>query len=152
MRFCIDNNILRCEQHGFRAKCSCLTNLLECFNDWTSSFDDTATGVDIVYTDFKKAFDTVPHSRLLHKLRGYGIRGKVLNWLKSFLTGRRQRVILNGSSSKWTPVISGVPQGTILGPLCFLLYINDLPDRISSSIKLFADDCKVYRDIRSKSD
>ena len=114
--------------------------------------DEQGTGIDVIYTDFRKAFDSVPHNRLLQKLSSYGIRGKVHAWLKGFLVGRQQRVVLNGSFSKWTSVTSGVPQGTILGPLCFLLFINDLPERVTSIIKLFADDCKLYRKIKKKSD
>ena len=152
MSYCQANNILSCEQHGFRSKCSCLTNLLECFNDWSLIYDEPNTGIDIIYTDFRKAFDSVPHNRLLQKLSSYGIRGNILSWFKAFLVGRQQRVILNGSFSRWSDVISGVPQGTILGPLCFLLFINDLPTKVSSKIKLFADDCKLYRKINTRLD
>ena len=86
------------------------------------------------------------------KAKFYGISGKVNNWLRDFLTGRRQRIVVNGSSSKWSPVLSGVPQGTVLGPILFLLFINDLPSLVSSSVKLFADDSVLYRDIESSAD
>ena len=95
----------------------------------------------MIVFDFSKAFDSVPHQRLLAKLNHYGIRGKNLQWRQSFLLDRKQRVVLNGSSSPWSPVISGVPQGTVLGPLLFLLYINDIVDNITSQVSLFADDC-----------
>ena len=152
IHFCNKNNIFTCEQHGFQSGCSCLTNLLECLNDWTSNFDIPNTGTDIIYTDFKKAFDSVPHRRLLLKTSSYGIRGKMLKWLTSFLSNRKQRVVLNGTPSEWSDVISGVPQGTILGPILFLLYVNDIPERIQSTAELFADDCKIYRRINSRED
>ena len=91
-----------------------------------------------------KAFDTVPHQRLLLKLESCGIRGKLLSWLTSFLTGRRQRVVVGGKESSWGEVLSGVPQGSVLGPCLFLIFINDLPDVVQSSISLFADDTKLY--------
>ena len=94
----------------------------------------------------------MPHERLLLKAKFYGISGKVNNWLRDFLTGRRQRVVVNGSSSKWSPVLSGVLQDTVLGPILFLLFINDLPSLVSSSVKLFADDSVLYRHIESSAD
>ena len=110
--YCRKHNIISCNQHGFQAGKSCLTNLLHCMNDWTTSYDkQPKEGTDIIYTDFQKAFDSVQHKRLLHKLSVYGIQGKLLNWIKSFLTNRRQRVLLNGSPSDWEAVVSGVPQG-----------------------------------------
>ena len=102
--------------------------------------------------DFSKVFDSVPHNRLLLKLNQYGITGNIHAWLTKFLTCRRQRVVLGGASSSWNTVISGVPQGTVIGPLMFLIYLNDLPEGISSPIRLFADDCVIYRNISSKSD
>ena len=94
-------------------------------NDWTTSYDkQPKESTNIIYTDFQKAFDSVQHKRLLHKHSVYGIHGKLLNWIKSFLTNRRQRVIINGSSSDWEAVVSGVPQGTIMGPIFFLLFVH----------------------------
>ena len=106
----------------------------------------------MLFLDFAKAFDTVPHERFFLKATFYGISGKVNNWLRDFLTGRRQRVVVNGSSSQWSPVLSGVPLGTVLGPILFLLFINDLPSLVSSSVKLFADDSVLYRNIESSAD
>jgi hypothetical protein len=126
--------------------CSCITQLIECLNDWTDSFDNKL-GTDAIYLDFAKAFDTVPHNRLKLKLRNAGIRGNVLGWIVSFLNNRRQKVVLPGGSSSWMNVTSGVPQGSILGPILFLLYVNDLPDCVNSTAKLFADDTKLYREI-----
>ena len=108
--------------------------------------------MDIIFLDLAKAFDSVPHERLLLKASYYGIRGKLHTWLRCFLTERKQRVVVNGTSSDWSAVSSGVPQGTVLGPVLFLLYINDLPSSISSTVKLFADDSVVYRQIQRVED
>ena len=104
-------------------------------------------GVDSIYLDCKKAFDTVPHKRLIAKLEAYGISGKILRWIKCFLSDRSQMVCIKGVLSDSLPVLSGVPQGSVIGPLLFLIYINDLLDEISSSGKLFANDSKIYRRI-----
>ena len=90
-RFFEENNIITCDQHGFQSKCSYLTKLLECLDDCTVAFDEPRTGIDIIYTDFRKAFDSVPHQRLLLKLRNYGIKGRLHKWLDSFLANRLQR-------------------------------------------------------------
>ena len=107
---------------------------------------------DVILLDFCKAFDKVPHHLLLHKLDHYGIRSSTFKWISSFLSGRSQRVVCNGYTSAPVNVTSGVPQGTVLGPLLFLVYINDLPDTISSCCSLFADDCLLYRQIKNKND
>jgi len=146
-----NNSLITKHQHGFMTGRSCLTNLLEAFESWTRILD-AGFGIDIIYLDYRKAFDTVPHSRLLAKLQGYGISGPVLKWIEAFLTGRLMRVMVNGNSSSWVEVVSGVPQGSVLGPLLFLLFVNDLPDWVKSSIKMFADDTKLWSTIRSASD
>ena len=138
------NNCFSKFQHGFRSGFSCVTQLLEAIDDWTK-FLDNGKQVDMIYFDFKKAFDTVPHKRLAGKLHSYGIRGNILNWLENFLHKRKQRVILDGQTSEWTDVTSGIPQGSVLGPILFLIYINDFPDIVQSFIKLFADDTKIYK-------
>ena len=119
--------------------------------DWAHTFD-SGYRTDMAIFDFSKAFDSVPHKRLLSKLDLYGIRNSNLKWISSFLSDRKQRVTLNGAQSSWRPVISGVPQGTVLGPLLFLLYINDIVSDITSEIRLFADDCILYRAIKDPSD
>ena len=102
--------------------------------------------------DFAKAFDKVPHRRLLYKLDYYGKRGSTHKWITSWLSGRFQKVVLDGQASDPVPVLSGVPQGSVLGPVLFLIFINDLPENIRSSVRLFADDCVLYRNIESPSD
>ena len=101
---------------------------------------------------FKKAFDSVPHKRLIKKLEGYEIKGILLKWFKNFLNGRQQRVVINGKASDWTNVLSGFPQGSILGPILFIIFINDLPGVAGNVCKLFADDCKLYKNIKSEVD
>ena len=100
--------------------------------------------IDVIYMDFMKAFDKVPHLRLLIKLQSYGICNKTLDWIKAFLAGRHQRVVVNGHMSEWSEVTSGIPQGSFLGPPLFMMFINDLPKTVQCGVKLFADDTKVY--------
>lgn len=145
------NELLSEHQHGFMSGRSCLSNLLETLECWTDALDN-GNRVDCVYLDFRKAFDSVPFQRLLLKLRGYGINGKVLKWIESFLTGRKMRVGVRGSFSQWASVSSGVPQGSVLGPLLFLIYVNEIPDLFSCSSKIFADDTKVWSVIRDEKD
>ena len=146
-----NNNILTNLNHGFRSGYSCETQLLITVNDLLKS-QNNGTQVDIGILDFSKAFDTVPHSKLLYKIEKYGIRGALHTWLRNFLTKRHMTVILEGIQSEEVPVTSGVPQGTVLGPLLFLCHINDLPDCVSSQVRLFADDSLIYRPIHSALD
>ena len=133
-------------QHGFRSKHACKSQLLITTDEFIQNFE-SKTQTDVVVLDFSKAFDVVPHQRLLHKLDHYGIRGTTPNWIQNFLTNRTQKVVVDGSSSESARVRSGVPRGTVLGPLLFLTYINDLPSTVSSQVCLFADDCLLYRPI-----
>ena len=118
---------------------------------WSRVIDD-GINIDVIYLDFQKAFDKVPDQHLFSKLKAYGIRGKVFDWIEKFLSRRKQRVAVHGSYSNWTDVISEVPQGSVLGPTLFIMYVNDLPDYIKSSLKLFADDTKIYRPITLSTD
>lgn len=128
-----------------------MTNMLESLEDWTETLD-RGDKLDIIYLDYSKAFDTVPHKRLLAKLYGYGIRGRLLDWLKSFLTGRKQQVSIGTAYSDWGEVTSGIPQGSVLGPILFVIYVNDMPLAVNSGIKMFADDTKLYRAISTDHD
>ena len=145
------HNILTDSQHGFRAKRSTETQLIRTIHDISKSLDKKEI-VDMAILDFTKAFDKVPHKRLIHKLNYNGITGSIATWIETFLTGRTQQVVVNGATSSSTIVTSGVPQGTVLGPQLFLLYINDLPDNLSTSVRLFADDCILYTPIRTQND
>ena len=150
MEFLMATNQLSEHQHGFRPRRSCSSQLLEVLEEWSRSIEH-GDPIDVVYVDFKKAFDAVPHHRLLRKLQSCGISGCLLRWIEAFLCDRKQEVVLNGCHSGPTPVTSGVPQGSVLGPLLFIVYINDLPPVVSSSTKMFADDTKVYREVPSLS-
>ena len=150
MDHCNDNQIFSDSQCGFRQRRGCILQLLKVFDDW-SKFVDTDTPVDAAFLDFRKAFDCVPHKRLLMKIERLGITGNLLKWITDFLSNRQQRVLINGISSEWTEVSSGVPQGSVLGPLLFILYVNDLPSQVSSFCKLFADDAKLYKDLVTES-
>ena len=105
--------------------------------------------VDVIYLDYRKAFDSVPYLRLYEKLNKYNINGQIKTWIRDFLKDRKQRVVVNGKYSQVEDVTSGVPQGSVLGPLLFLLFVNDLPDDVQSVLKLLADDSKLYRKVRS---
>ena len=138
-------------QHGFVPAKSCLSNLLETLDYITSSLVDGYC-VDEILLDFAKAFDLVPHRRLVQKIRAYGVTDELTRWFEDFLACRKQRVTIGEANSKWSDVRSGVPQGSVLGPLLFVVYINDLPDKIENITKLFADDSKIISVIKEKSD
>ena len=144
-------HLLSDQQHGFRSRRSCESQLLITVDSLAKSLD-YGEQVDVILLDFSKAFDKVPHQRLLHKLDFYGVRGNTWNWVKDFLAKRTQQVTLEGQSSTRADVISGVPQGTVMGPLLFLTFINDLPEYTKSDVRLFADDCLLYRKVNSLAD
>ena len=142
----LNNNLLSENQHGFLPNRSTTTQLLNSLNDWSESLDNSET-TDVIYTDLAKAFDKVAHGKLIRVLESFGITGKTLNWLRQFLTGRHQKVYVGTSESIPLEVHSGVPQGSVLGPLLFLLFIDDIREASHSPrcrISLFADDCKIY--------
>ena len=134
-----ENQYMSSHQHGFVKKRSCQTNLMEALEELTRLVDE-GFGVDVVYLDYQKAYDTVPYMRLIKKLQGYGIGGNVLVWISEFLSNRTQRVSVNNSLSSWSKVTSGVPQGSVLGPVLFIIYVNELPDLVNSTMKMYADD------------
>ncbi|XP_065664351.1 uncharacterized protein LOC136086037 [Hydra vulgaris] len=139
----LKNNLLTPSQHGFYPGRSCETNLLTVINTSTLNLDK-GLPVDNIYLDFEKAFDKVPPDYLLLKLKAYGINGSILSWIRNFLTNRRQRVMINGNYSDWVSVKSGVPQGSVLSALLFIIYVNDIPNIITSNAALFADDTKIF--------
>ena len=145
------HRILDPNQHGFRKGLSCETQLIQFVQELHTN---TAQGkqVDAIVMDFSKAFDKVAHSHLLYKLGKYGIEGRTKNWIKDFLTNRSQQVVLDGMASTNAPVTSGVPQGSVLGPILFPIFINDISDGITSNIRLFADDTIIYRNIKNIED
>ena len=151
LKHMVENNLLSPKQFGFLSGRSTVTQLLKYLNQCVDTLVNGGV-VDAIYLDFAKAFDTVPHSRLLGKLRSYGIDGNILKWIEAFLRDRTQIVRVNGENSFQAPVLSGIPQGSVLGPLLFVIYINDLPDSITSDSFLFADDTKILRKITSAED
>ena len=149
----LTNQLLSSSQYGFIKGRSATLQLLKVIDAWTSALD-SGQEVAVVYTDFAKAFDKIPHRRLLTKLEGYGVSEKVISWIQTFLTTRTQQVKINNCISNTLPVRSGIPQGTVLGPLLFIIYVNDLPEvcKFLCSIFLFADDAKLYKEIGRYSD
>ena len=149
--FLVKHKLLNSSQHGFLKARSCLTNML-CFLEEITKWIDVGSPVDIIYLDFQKAFDKLPHQRLLLKLKAHGIGDSITDWIEQWLTDRRQRVVVDGEVSNWKSVLSGVPQGSVLGPILFLIYINDLDDSITSNILKFADDTKLFRKVNTDGD
>jgi hypothetical protein len=145
------HNFLHDNQHGFRKGRSCETQLAFFLHDILKA-SDSKKKVDAIFLDFKKAFDKVPHKKLIHKLQSCGVNEKTVHWIRDLLSDRKQRVIIDGFSSDTIAVTSGVPQGSVIGPLLFIIYINDLNSRVSSKIRLFADDTVIYREIRDDTD
>ena len=144
-----NSNILFELQHGFRENRSCETQLVMLVDEISKSMQ-MGKQTDLILLDFSKAFDKVAHEKLISKLHFYGIRGKTLSWVKDFLDSRSRAVVLNGVKSDKIAVSSGVLQGSVLGPILFLAYINDLPDQVKSRVRLFADDTAIYLAISSE--
>ena len=140
-----DNSLFSSCQSGFRKGDSCISQLLSITHDIFKGFDaNPPLDTRGVFLDISKAFDRVWHDGLIFKLKSYGITGSLLSLLNDFLSGRLQRVVINGKTSKWKHVLAGVPQGSILGPLLFLIFINDLPENLVSKPKIFADDTSLF--------
>ena len=138
----VKNNLLSSKQFGFVPGRSTSLQLLRVLDEWTEAIDQ-GFGIDCVYMDYMKAFDTVPHKRLINKLTAYGIGTETVKWIENYLKDRKQQVSVNGEASIWHDVLSGIPQGSILGPTLFVIFINDLPEIVDSKVYLFADDTKI---------
>ena len=145
------NNILINEQHGFRNKLSTTAQLINTTTDWANTLNNKGQ-TDIIFLDFSNAFSKISHKFIISKLHYYGIRNHTLSWIGAFLSNRTQTTVVNGVHSSYVEVTYGVPQGSVLGPMLFLLYINDINNAITFQIKLFADDSVLYRNIRNQND
>ena len=150
----LQNDLIRHSQHGFMMGRSCVTNLLEYMDKVTSALD-AGDPYDVIMIDFRRAFDVVPFRRLLQKLQAHGIVGDLLGWFDDWTTGRKQRVVINGQNSEWADVISSVVQGSVIGPVLFLVFINDIDfviDEEETNVFKYADDSKFGRRIRTSRD
>ena len=147
VEFLENNNLLNCKQHGFRKSRSCLSQLLKQYDDILLNLLNQSES-DVIYLDFAKAFDKVDHEILIQKLKNIGIEGKLLDWICDFLNNRDQVVVVDNIFSYIAKVVSGVPQGTVLGPILFLIYLNDISDCLNScDLSCFADDTRIYKAI-----
>ena len=144
MDFLVKNKLINPSQQGFLKARSCLTSLL-CFFEEITKWVDEGSPVDVIYLDFQKAFDKVPHQTLILKLKSHGMGTSIINWIEQWLTDRRQRVVVDGEVSSWKSVLSRVPQGSVLGPILFLVYIDDLEEGVTGDILKFGDDTKLFR-------
>ena len=142
MKYMQSKRLITPSQHGFVPNKACVTNLLETLDIITDAVNK-GYSVDLVLLDFAKAFDKVSHKKLIQKLEAYGINSLLVKWIESFLTGRKQRVLIGDNSSEWEDVTSSVPQGSVLGPLLFTIFINDLPDKVKNECKLYAVDSEL---------
>ena len=149
----MEESLLNLNQSGFRPSDSCINQLLAITHEIFEAFDcNPSLEVRSVFLDISKAFDKILHEGLLYKIRSMGISGELYNLHESYLSGRLQRVVLNGQTSSWRPVLARVSQGSILGPLLFLIYINDLPNELKSNVKLFADDTSLFTIVKDKNE
>ena len=148
MTFLETKNLLSDNQYGFRKGKSCTTNLLKFYDSVTKEIDNGSM-IDVIYIDFQKAFDKVPHEALSFKMKRFGLENAVIRWIGNWLTNRKQRVHINGKYSDWAVVDSGVPQGSVLGPILFIMFIDDISREIKSKLSIFADDLKVMGTVNS---
>ena len=149
MNCMLGKELICCTQFGFVDRRSTALQLLNVLHEWCEALENN-NYIDCIYLDFRKAFDTVPHARLLYKLQCYGMDENLIVWIKDFLTGAicsSQR-----KKSSFKPVLSGIPQGSVIGPFLFLLFINDLSNYVKLKIYPFADDTKIFRKMSSRAD
>ena len=150
-KFLLEEKLLNPNQSGFRPSDSCINQLIAITHEIFKAFDcNPPLEVRSVFLDISKAFDKVWHEGLIYQIKSMGVSGQLLNLLENYLTNRHQRVLLNGQNSAWAPVLAGVSQGSILGPLLFLIYINDLPNGLKANAKLFADDTSLFAIVKDK--
>ena len=147
----IQNKLFSDKQFGFISGRSTTLQLLIVMEEWTEILDNGGT-LDSIYMDFMKALDKVPHKRMLRKLRSYGLSEQIIKWVEDFLRDRSQKVSVNNSESRDRPVTSGIPQGSVLGPILFIIYINDMPECVNATTYLFANDTKIYKEISCEDD
>ena len=151
--FLLQEELSNPNQSGFRPSDSCVNQLIAITHEIFEAFHyNPSLGVRSVFLDISKAFDKVWYKGLLYKLKSMGISGELYNLLENYLSDRFQRVLLNGQTSSWRPVLAGVPQGSILGPLLFLIYINDLPNELKSNAKLFADNTSLFTIVKDETE
>ena len=149
--FLVKHKLLHSSQHGFLKARSYITNMLY-FLEEITKWIDVGSPVDIIYLDFQKAFDKVPYKKLLLKLKAHVFGDSINDWMEQWLTDRRRRVVVDGEVSNCKSVLSGLPQRSVLGPILFLIYINDLDDSITSNVLKFADDTTIFRQVNTDGD